>query len=126
MHRNPRGFTLIEILTVLVIIGILAGFAYARFQTSKDKAVIAGMISDLRAIAEEQEAYYFQNRIYTTNLVALNAKLSPGNALVINEATAIGWSGTVNNPNVGQQCYLFAGSAVPVGSATKEGVIDCS
>lgn len=126
MHRNPRGFTLIEMLTVLVIIGILAGIAYAHFQTSKDKAVIAGMTSDLRAIAEEQEAYYFQNRLYTTNLVALNAKLSPGNVLLINEATSSGWSGTVSNPNVSQQCYLFSGTAVPVGSAVKEGVIDCS
>jgi prepilin-type N-terminal cleavage/methylation domain-containing protein len=121
-----RGFTIIEILAVLVVLSVLAALGYARLQNSKDKATIAGMTSDLRAIAEEQEAYYFQNRVYTTDLVALNANPSPGNTIVIPEATTAGWSGRVSNPKVTKQCYVVVGSAAPIGTATTDGVISCS
>src|SRR5512143_3942986 len=121
-----RGFTIIEILVVLVVLSVLAALGYARLQGSKDKATIASMTSDLRALAEEQEAYYFQNRVYSTNLAPLNSNPSPGNTVVINEATNSGWSGHVSNPKVTRQCYVVVGSAAPIGSATSDGVISCS
>ncbi len=124
--RSRRGFTLIEILVVLLVLGILAGLAYARLQSSKDKAVVAGMTSDLHAIAQEQEAYYFQKRFYSPTIDSLNANPSPGNVIVIVDGTASGWSGSVSNPKVAKQCYIFVGSSAPIGSATKDGVIDCS
>jgi prepilin-type N-terminal cleavage/methylation domain-containing protein len=124
---SPRaGFTIIEILVVLAVIGILAGLGYARLQSSKDKATVAAMTSDLRAIAEEQEAYYFQNRFYSNSLVTLNAQLSPDNTVVIVEATDAGWSGRASNPKVTKQCYIVVGSAALIGSVTTEGVISCS
>jgi prepilin-type N-terminal cleavage/methylation domain-containing protein len=61
-----RGFTLIEMLVVMVVIGILAGLAYARVQSQKDKAIIASMTSNLRILAEAQEGHNLQNRLYTT------------------------------------------------------------
>ena len=120
------GFTIIEILIVVAVLGILAGLAYARLQSSKDKATIASMTSDLRAIAEEQEAHYFQNRFYSNSLAALNANLSPGNTVVIVEASSAGWSGQASNPKVTQQCYIVVGGAALIGSATTDGVISCS
>jgi prepilin-type N-terminal cleavage/methylation domain-containing protein len=129
-RRRPAdsrvGFTLIEILVVLLVMGILAGLAYARLQSSKDKAVVAGMTSDLHAIAEEQEAYYIQKRFYSPTIDSLNANPSPGNVIVIVDGTASGWSGSVSNPNVVKQCYIFVGTAAPIGSATNDGVINCS
>ena len=52
-----RGFTLIEILVVLVVLGILAGLAFARLKSQRERAVVASMTADLHAVAEEQEAY---------------------------------------------------------------------
>ncbi len=126
MADARRGFTFIEILIVMIVIGILTGLAYVRVQSQKDKATIAAMTSDLRAIAEEQEAHYFQNRFYTTDLVALNARPSPGDTIVIVEATAAGWSGRIYNPRSNKQCYIVVGQAAPIGSATQDGVINCS
>lgn len=126
LPRTTAGFTFIEMLVVVVVIGILATMAYVRLQSQKDKAVVAGMISDLRAIAEEQEAHYFQNRVYSTDLVALNAVPSAGDTIVVVEATAAGWSGRVYNPRVTKQCYIMVGQAAPIGSATQDGVIHCS
>jgi prepilin-type N-terminal cleavage/methylation domain-containing protein len=126
MRLRRGGFTIIEMLAVMVVIGILATIAYARLQTSKDKAVIASMTTDLHAVAQEQEAYYFQNRSYSPTIDSLNSNPSPGNVPVIVSGGASGWSGRVSNPKVSQQCYIFVGSAAPLGSATKDGVIDCS
>jgi prepilin-type N-terminal cleavage/methylation domain-containing protein len=126
MRAKRRGFTIIEMLAVMVVIGVLATIAYARLQTSKDKATVASMISDLHAVAQEQEAYYFQNRTYSTVLAALNSNPSQGNVPVIVTGNSAGWSGSVSNPKVTKQCYIFVGAAAPIGSATKDGVIDCS
>lgn len=126
MRVTRSGFTIIEMLAVMVVIGVLATIAYARLQTSKDKAVVASMISDLHAVAQEQEAYYFQNRTYSTVLATLNSNPSPGNVPVIVTGSSAGWSGSISNPKVAKQCYIFVGSAAPIGSATKDGVIDCS
>jgi type IV pilus assembly protein PilA len=59
--RNRKGFTLIELLIVVVIIGILASIAIPRFASTKDKAYIAQMKSDLRNLATYQEQYAADN-----------------------------------------------------------------
>lgn len=120
------GFTIIEMLAVMVVIGVLATIAFARLQSSKDKAVVAGMVSDLHAVAEEQEAYYFQNRSYSPTIDSLNPNPTQGNVPVVVSGGASGWSGSISNPKVAKQCYIFVGTAAPLGSATTDGIIDCS
>ncbi|MEO8635056.1 MAG: type II secretion system protein [Gemmatimonadales bacterium] len=127
IRRHHRaGFTIIEMLAVLVVLGILATMAFARLQFTKDKATVASLSSDLHGIAEEQEAYYFQNRAYSPTVDSLNPKLSPGNVVTILEATASGWSGQATNPNVAKQCWIVIGSATAVGSALPDGGTSCS
>lgn len=121
-----RGFTFIEVLVVMIVLGVLATLAFARLQSSKEKGTIASMTSDLRAVAEEQEAYYFQHRLYAPVTDSLNPNYSPGNVVVITEATAAGWSGNVSNPTTPKRCYIVVGNAAPVGSAVNDGVISCS
>jgi type II secretion system protein G len=52
------GFTLIEILIVMVIIGILAAIGIGSFQSSQIKARDASRKSDLQQIGKALEAYY--------------------------------------------------------------------
>jgi type II secretion system protein G len=56
--QHQRGFTLIEILIVMVIIGILATLSIGSFQSSQQKARDAERKSDLQQIANSLEAYY--------------------------------------------------------------------
>ena len=124
---SQRGVTFIELLTVVVIIGLLALFAIPRLARNKEKTIVATMQSDLRNLATAEEGFYYNNSTYSNDPVALNITLSQGNVLVINEATPSGWSATISNPPITpQKCYLFHGNATPVGSATTEGLADCS
>ncbi len=68
--QNRKGFTLIELLIVVVIIGILAAIAIPKFANTKEKAVLAGMKSDLRNLVTAQEAFFSDNQTYATGLAA--------------------------------------------------------
>jgi len=48
MRARREGFTLIELIIVVVVIGVLAGIVIAKFVTAKEKAYVAEMKSDLR------------------------------------------------------------------------------
>jgi prepilin-type N-terminal cleavage/methylation domain-containing protein len=61
MQSNNKGFTLIELLIVVVIIGILAAIAIPKFASTKDKAYVAAMKSDLRNLATYEEQYAADN-----------------------------------------------------------------
>jgi prepilin-type N-terminal cleavage/methylation domain-containing protein len=124
--EKPYGVTLIELLVVLLIVGLLVAFAVPRLARNKEKAVVASMVTDLRNLAAAEEGYYYTASTYSIDPVALNVTLALGTVLTINEGTVSGWSATVANPLTPQQCYLFHGTAAPVGSATVEGDINCS
>lgn len=125
--QSTRGFTLIELLIVIVIIGILAAMAVLNYTSSREKAQMAGMKADLRNLATAEEAYFYDSAAYTTSLPLMNNYTpSKSNAVVVNEATKVGWSATATNLNTAKKCYLFMGTATPVGSATIEGLISCS
>ena len=64
-----KGFTLIELLIVIVIISILAAITIPKFSSTKEKAYVSKMISDLRNLATAQEAYVTDNLIYYAGVV---------------------------------------------------------
>jgi prepilin-type N-terminal cleavage/methylation domain-containing protein len=61
MVMMHRGFTLIEILVVVVMLGALAAIAVPRYAGAKDKAYQAAMTADLRAAAILEEQYAAEN-----------------------------------------------------------------
>lgn len=125
--RQPRsGFTLIELLIVVVIIGVLAAIAIPKFQNTKGKANLAAIKSDLRNLATAEEAYFYQNGFYTSNLSAMNVNPSPGVSFTFGTVNAGGWGASATHPKAFPiTCALFMGGVPAMAPAIIEGVVNC-
>ena len=62
MRAMRKGFTLIEVLVVLVVLGILSGIAIAKFVTTKEAAYLASMKADLRNLAIYEQNYLIESQ----------------------------------------------------------------
>ena len=57
-HRNQKGFTLIELMIVIAIIGILAAIAIPQFSKYRAKSYNTASLSDIKNVKTDLEAYY--------------------------------------------------------------------
>jgi type IV pilus assembly protein PilA len=64
MKHGNKGFTLVELLIVVAIIGILAAIAIPTFSKYREQAYCSQIKSDLANLAISQEAYFYDNDLY--------------------------------------------------------------
>jgi len=69
--RNEKGFTLIELMIVIAIIGILAAIAIPQFSAYRTRGYNASSEADLRNLATAEEAYYTDKLSYDASLTTL-------------------------------------------------------
>ena len=72
-HRNSKGFTLIELMIVVVIIGILAALAIPRFMRSTTKSKQSEAKQLLKQVYTMQRAYRQEFNAYCLNGVTASA-----------------------------------------------------
>jgi prepilin-type N-terminal cleavage/methylation domain-containing protein len=66
LKRKQSGFTIVELLIVIVVIGILAAIIITTFTGVQKKARDADRKSDINAIYSQVEVYFAQNSKYPT------------------------------------------------------------
>lgn len=71
--RGQRGFTLIEIMVVVVIIGVLGALIVPQFMDRPDQAKVVAARSDIQAIATALEIYRLDNHHYPNTRQGLEA-----------------------------------------------------
>jgi prepilin-type N-terminal cleavage/methylation domain-containing protein len=69
-----KGFTLVELAVVIVIIGVLAAFGVPRFIKSVERAKAAEAFSYLDAVRSSQERYQAQQGTYASDVTSLDIK----------------------------------------------------
>ncbi len=62
--KDEKGFTLVELLVAVAIVGILVSTALPMLSSYKKRAFNARAVSDLRSLMSGQEAYFVDNETY--------------------------------------------------------------
>lgn len=134
---SRTGFTLIELLIVVVIIGILAAIAVPKFASTKERAYLAAMKSDLRNGATAQEGYFADNQAYLSGSASnLNGVASPlvdlggfvpssGVTITFTATAGTGWSAVTSHSATPKTCAIFMGVGA-VAPATVDGEPRCT
>ena len=73
MHKRQRGFTLIEIMVVVVILAVLGALVVPKILENVDKARVTRAASDIRAIQTALDLYRLDNFKYPTTEQGLQA-----------------------------------------------------
>jgi len=71
--RDERGFTLIELMVVVMIIGVLVTIALPTFLGTRTRAYDAAARSDIRNAFAAEKAFYSDNVTYTTDPATMTA-----------------------------------------------------
>jgi type IV pilus assembly protein PilE len=95
--RAPRGFTLIELMIVTVVVAILAAVALPSFFDSVRKSRRADAVAALAKVQQAQERWRANNTAYTTSLTDLKVDSASDDgyyAVAITSANAGGYVAT--------------------------------
>lgn len=132
--KNNKGFTLIEMLVVIAIIGLLSSVVLVALGPSRTKAKDARIISDLNQVKVLEETLFSNGKYTSLDLTTGNGKALDDDIKANNDGTGItlvGAGGTSayaahTKLNVGgYYCVDSAGKSVTLAATTNIVSGDC-
>ena len=102
-NKSIKGFTLLEILVVISIIGILIAIGASAFSTAQKKSRDARRSGDLKAVQNAFEQYYVTNDSSYGSCDQMSAQLVSGSMLT-DPKTGIAYSCTVDSLTPTKYC----------------------
>jgi len=112
-NTNRKGFTLVEIMIVVVIIGLLAAMAIPAFNKIRESATEKTLINDARQISSAAQQYFMDEGVASVTYGDLESEyfdgLSTGVTIEGGDTAALAVDGTfqLNHPNVPDGSMTF-------------------
>lgn len=72
-----KGFSLVELAVVVIIIGVLAAFGVPRFRDAVERSKASEAFSFLASVRSAQERFQARQGVYATTMGALDISVSP-------------------------------------------------
>ena len=112
-NNKEQGFTLVELIIVVVIIGILASIAIPKYTKMRERTFYSVLKSDLRNLATHQELYFGDRYEYSGDEVDLDFAPSEGVSIEIGEFSQTGWNAWATHIGLTDngRCAIRYGSA---------------
>ena len=73
--RGQKGFTLVELAIVIVIIGVLASFGVPRFRDAVERSKAGESLNYLSAVRAAQERYHAREGTYASDIADLDVSI---------------------------------------------------
>lgn len=102
-HKNEDGFTLVEVMVTLVIIGLLTTFVVLNVLPAQGKAQVQKARGDITAIETALEMYKLDNFNYPTEQEGLEALVSSG---LVKKMSLDPWGNPYEYRNPGERAQI--------------------
>src|SRR6266705_1213860 len=107
--RTNAGFTLIELMVVIIILGLLAAIVMPRIVGETDKARYGAALAQMRILEDALKRYKLDNGMFPSTEQGLESLVRMPSAGVLPRGWPVGAIWTSRNPqrSVGQCVYLY-------------------
>jgi type IV pilus assembly protein PilA len=107
------GFTVLELIIVVAVIGVLAAIAIQQFNVYRARAIDVSMRSDLKNAAMAMESYYGEFLSYPStqaSILLVGYRRTAGVTLTINVTTPSTFTLNASRPSGSQPNFIFDSS----------------
>jgi prepilin-type N-terminal cleavage/methylation domain-containing protein len=122
MPRSRSGFTFVEILVAMAVLGVLSAIAVPKYRLMREKAWTAALKADLGELRIAEEAYWAENQRYSADTTQLDWRSTSDVQVTISSSDFdAGFQATARHQLMpASQCSMYVGRETILGTPSGE------